>query len=146
MKSNYIQIKHFVIRYLSNLKLYFIIIFFLPIFSFSQSDIQNILKGGEILVNGLTILKNNKTSTINNGTVESFCVNNKLQDKIKFVLVGKDEKNNQIIKELIITQGSKECAYNLTKGIWSYEIILNNKEVYKKGEYKLESEIVVTVE
>lgn len=60
--------------------------------------------------------------------------------------MGKDEKGNEVKKELVIPQDGKECTYNLVKGIWSYEIVLANKETYKKGEYKLEDEIIVTVE
>ena len=124
---------------------------FLSSLMFPQSNLDKLLKGGEIIVNGLSVLKHNKQNTpANNNSnptvVESLCIKNKLQDKITFVLVGKDGKDNEVKKELVIPQGGKECTYNLAKGVWSYEIILANKETYKKGEYKLEDEITVTVE
>ncbi len=126
----------------------FVFLFLIFNYCYSQSNFEKILKGGEIIVNGLSILKTPKTNTYsaNNNILENLCVKNKLHDKITFSLVGKDEKDNEIKKELIIPQGGKECTFNLVKGIWTYEIILSNKEIYKKGEYKLEESIVITVE
>ena len=48
-------------------------------------------------------------------------------------------------KELVIQKDGKECFLELPKGIYTYEIILSNKEVFKKGEYKIEDEITITV-
>ena len=114
---------------------------------YSQSDIEKILKGGEILVNGLTILKNNKSETKNTNSkvVESVCIKNKLTEKITFSFVGKDEEDNVVKKELVIQKDGKECVFELPKGIYTYEIILSNKEVFKKGEYKFNEEITITV-
>lgn len=128
-----------------------LLLFFISTFAFPQSNLDKLLKGGEIIVNGLSVLKNTRqNATANNSSnatvVESLCIKNKLQDKITFRLMGKDEKGNEVKKELVIPQEGKECTYNLVKGIWSYEIVLANKETYKKGEYKLEDEIIVTVE
>jgi hypothetical protein len=33
----------------------------------------------------------------------------------------------------------------LPKGIYTYEIVMTNKEIYKKGEYKFEDEVVITI-
>jgi hypothetical protein len=125
-----------------------IIICFNSINSYCQSDIDKVLKGGEIIVNGLSFLKGNKsnlTTTSNSKVVESVCVKNKLTDKITFSLVGKDEEGNTIKKELVIQKDGKECVFELPKGIYTYEIVLANKEVYKKGEYKFNEEITITV-
>ena len=121
--------------------------FFFINFCYSQSDIEKILKGGEILVNGLTILKNNKSDTKNTNSkvVESICVKNKLTEKITFSFVGKDEEDNVVKKELVIQKDGKECVFELPKGIYTYEIVLPNKEVFKKGEYKFNEEITITV-
>lgn len=115
--------------------------------SYSQSDIEKILKGGEIIVNGLTILKNNKSETKNTNSkiIESVCVKNKLTEKITFSFVGKDEEDNVVKKELVIQKDGKECVFELPKGIYTYEIVLPNKEVFKKGEYKFNEEITITV-
>ena len=70
-----------------------IIICFNSVNSYCQSDIDKVLKGGEIIVNGLSFLKGNKsnlTPTSNSKVVESVCIKNKLTDKIIFSLVGKD--------------------------------------------------------
>lgn len=123
------------------------IIFFISINTFAQTDIQNILKGGEILVNGISFLKNNvsESKETNKKIIESVCVKNKLLDRITFILVGKDEDENDIKKELIIQKEGKECVFELPKGIYTYEIILSNKEVFKKGEYKFNEEITITI-
>jgi hypothetical protein len=113
----------------------------------AQSDVDKILKGGEIIVNGLSFLKGNKSEAklTNSKVVESVCVKNKLTDKIIFSLVGIDEDGNTIKKELIIQKDGKECVFELPKGIYTYEIVLANKDVYRKGEYKFNEEITITV-
>ena len=118
---------------------YFIIVLFNNS-SFSQSDIDKILKGGEIIVNGLSFLKKDKSKVI-----ESVCIKNKLADKITFIISGKDEEDNVVKKELVIQKDGKECVFELPKGIYTYEIVLANKEIYKKGEYKFNEEITITV-
>ena len=55
----------------------------LPLMSFAQTDLQTVLKGGELLLSGLTILKVAKSdSKSNSKVIESVCVKNKLVDKI----------------------------------------------------------------
>ena len=121
-------------------------IFFFNI-SFSQSDVDKILKGGEIIINGLSFLKKDKSEAkeTNSKVIESVCIKNKLTDKITFIIVGKDEEDNIIKKEMVIQKDGKECVFELPKGIYTYEIVLANKEVYKKGEYKFNEEITITV-
>lgn len=111
---------------------------------YSQSDIEKLLKGGEIIVNGLSFIKGNKPKT-DSKTIESICIKNKLSDKITFKLIGKDEDGNDVKKELVVQKDGKECVFDLPKGVWAYEIDLANKEFYKKGEYKLDDEITITV-
>ena len=116
-------------------------------FSYSQSDVDKILKGGEIIVNGLSFLKKDKSDVkeTNSKVIESICIKNKLTDKITFIISGKDEEDNTIKKEMVIQKDGKECVFELPKGIYTYEIVLANKEVYKKGEYKFNEEITITV-
>ena len=116
-------------------------------FSYSQSDVDKILKGGEIIVNGLSFLKKDKSEVkeTNSKVIESVCIKNKLTDKITFIISGKDEEDNTIKKEMVIQKDGKECVFELPKGIYTYEIVLANKEVYKKGEYKFNEEITITV-
>ena len=122
---------------------YFGFLFFINT-SYSQSDIEKVLKGGEIIVNGLSFLKESKPKN-DSKTIESICIKNKLSDKITFKLVGKDADGTDVKKELVVQKDGKECVFNLPKGIWTYEIVLVNKDVYKKGEYKLEEEITIIV-
>ena len=112
-----------------------------------QSDFDKILKGGEIIVNGLSFLKKDKSEAkeTNSKIIESVCIKNKLTDKITFIISGKDAEDNAIKKELVIQKDGKECVFELPKGIYTYEIVLANKEVYKKGEYKFNEEITITV-
>ncbi len=129
------------------MKILLLVIIF-PLFSYSQSDIDKVLKGGEIIVNGLSFLKGNKSNLALNSTskvIESVCVKNKLSEKITFSIFGKDEDGKEIKKELVIQKDAKECVFEIPKGIYTYEIVLANKEVFKKGEYKFNEEITITV-
>ena len=114
-------------------KLLFILLL-IPIINYSQSDVDKILKGGEIIVNGLSFLKKDKSEVkeTNSKVIESVCIKNKLTDKITFIISGKDEEDNTIKKEMVIQKDGKECVFELPKGIYTYEIVLANKEVYKK--------------
>lgn len=115
-------------------------------FVYSQSQIEKILKGSEVVINGLSFLKSNKTEKVNNSkTIESVCIKNKLQEKITFNLTGKDEEGNTIKKDLVIPKDGKECLFEILKGIYTYEIVLSNKEIFKKGEYKFNEETTITV-
>ena len=124
---------------------------FFILFSFSicysQSDVDKILKGGEIIVNGLSFLKKDKSEAkeTNSKIIESVCIKNKLTDKIIFIISGKDAEDNNIKKEMVIQKDGKECVFELPKGIYTYEIVLASKEIYKKGEYKFNEEITITV-
>ena len=130
-----------------NFKIISIILIFTFLKSYSQSDVDKVLKVGEIVVNGLSFLKKDKSETkeTNSKVIESVCIKNKLADKITFLLIGKDEEDNVVKKELVIQKDGKECCFELPKGIYTYEIVLANKEVYKKGEYKFNEEITITV-
>ena len=120
------------------------ILFLFQSFSFAQSTIETILKSGEIIVTGLSFIKGEK-SQLNSKSIESVCVKNKLSDKITFRIVGKDEQGNEVKKELVIQKDGKECLLELLKGIYSYEVELANKEIYKKGEYKFTENTIITV-
>lgn len=120
----------------------------------AQSNFEKVLKGGEILVNGLSILRGNKSNlTVESNsnsnsspkTIESICIKNKLAGKITMILKGEDEDGNTVKKELVIQKDGKECVFELPKGIYTYEIILANKETYKKGEYKFNEEMTITL-
>ncbi|WP_293890620.1 hypothetical protein [Flavobacterium sp.] len=121
------------------------IIFLLPLMSFAQSDLQTALKGGELLLTGLSVFKTTKGSKTDSKFIESVCVKNKLVDKITFRIVGKNEEGDEIKKELVIQKDGKECLFVLPKGIYTYEVVLPNKDVYKKGEYKFDEDVVITI-
>jgi hypothetical protein len=121
------------------------IVILLPIISFAQSDLQTAIKGGEILLTGLSIFKTAKSSKSDSKVIESVCVKNKLVDKITFRIVGKNEEGDEIKKELVVQKDGKECLFVLPKGIYTYEVVLPNKEIYKKGEYKFEEEVIITI-
>ena len=118
----------------------------LPMISVAQSDLQNVLKGGELLLSGLTIFKVAKsTPKEDSKVIESVCVKNKLVDKITFRITGKNEEGDDIKKELVIQKDGKECLFVLPKGIYTYEVVLPNKDIYKKGEYKFDEEVIITI-
>lgn len=124
--------------------------FLLLILSFSvypQSDIENVLRGGEIIANGLSFFKNSKTAsnTADSKVVASICIKNRLAEKITFRITGKDEDENEVKKELVIQKDGKECVFEIPKGVYAYEIVLPNREIYKKGEYRFEEETTIVV-
>jgi len=115
-------------------------------FLFSQADLNTVIKGGELLLSGLSVLKTSKSNAKKNSKViESVCFKNKLTDRITFRIEGKNEEGDEVIRELVIPKDGKECVFVLPKGIYTYEIVMTNKEIYKKGEYKFEDEVVITV-
>ena len=118
----------------------------LPMITFAQSDLQTALKGGEILLTGLSIFKVAKSdSKSDSKIIESVCVKNKLVDKITFRIVGKNEEGDEVKKELVIQKDGKECLFILPKGIYTYEVVLPNKDIYKKGEYKFDEDVIITI-
>ncbi len=128
------------------MKKFIAIVLLLPMISFAQSDLETAIKGGEILLSGLSIFKVAKTNPNKNSKViESVCVKNRLNEKIAFRIVGKNTEGDDIKKELVIPKEGKECLFVLPKGIYMYEVVLSNKEIYKKGECKFDEDIVITV-
>jgi hypothetical protein len=116
-----------------------------PIMCNAQSDIAAIVRGSEILVGGLiTIFSSSKTNP-NSTTVESVCIKNKMADKVTLVISRTTEEGDEVKKELVIQKDSKECFYDLPKGIYAYEILLSNEEIYKKGEYRIKDKMVITL-
>ena len=127
------------------LKVLFSILIF-PLLTYSQSDLQTAIKGGELLLSGLSIFKVAKSGAkTDSKIIESVCVKNKLVDKITFRIVGKNEEGDEIKKELVVQKDGKECLFELSKGIYTYEVVLPNKEIYKKGEYKFNEDVVITI-
>ena len=127
------------------LKMLFSLLFICQIL-FSQADINTVIKGGELLLSGLSVLKISKSNAKKDSKViESVCVKNKLTDRITFRIEGKNEEGVEFKRELVIPKEGKECLFVLPKGIYTYEIVMTNKEIYKKGEYKFEEEVVITI-
>ncbi|GAA5085240.1 hypothetical protein GCM10023210_05870 [Chryseobacterium ginsengisoli] len=127
-------------------------LFFINIFPFylkSQTTMSGLDKGlaiGNILVQGYIALKGNGTKPVdpNAKTVDSFCFKNKMDEKITIKFNGKIE-DDEVKKEFVIQKGEKECAYNLPKGIYTYEVLLSSKDTYQKGEYKVSEETLMTI-
>ena len=127
------------------LKMLFSLLFICQIL-FSQADLNTVIKGGELLLSGLSVLKISKSNAKKDSKViESVCVKNKLTDRITFRIEGKNEEGDEFNRELVIPKDGKECLFVLPKGIYTYEIVMTNKEIYKKGEYKFEDEVVIIV-
>lgn len=101
---------------------------------------------GNILIQGYQALKGSgkKAPDPTAKTVESFCFKNKMEEKITIKLAGKSEEDT-VTKELVIQKDGKECTYNLPKAIYQYEILLSSKDTYKKGEYNVYEETLMTI-
>jgi len=125
----------------------FLAVLLMPCMLFPQSDIDKVIRGGEIILGGLSILKIARSDDRKKSSkfVETICVKNKLSQKITFRLFGKDEDENEIKRELVVQKDGKECAYHIPKSIYTYEFALPSGEIYKKGEYKLEDEVTFTI-
>lgn len=111
--------------------------------------LSNLDKGlviGNILIQGYQAIRGNgkKTPDPTAKTVDSFCFKNKMEEKITIKLAGKHEEET-IAKELVIQKDGKECTYNLPKAIYQYEILLSSKDTYKKGEYNVYEESMMTI-
>lgn len=120
--------------------------FFLVNFSFAQSDLDRVMKGSELLLGGLSIMKAARSDNhTDSKTIKNICVKNKMGDRISFKITGKDDQENEVKKELVIPKDGKECFLELQKGIYSYEVLLSNKEVFKKGEYRFDDDINIVV-
>lgn len=113
---------------------------------FAQSTFETALKAGEVLMAGFSIFKVAKSdSKKETKTIESVCVKNRLTDKLTFSIVGESFEGDKIKKDLVVQVDSKECFLELPKGIYMYEVTLASKEIYKKGEYKFEDDVVITI-
>lgn len=125
---------------------YYIVLFLFPYSVFSQSTFDTALKAGEVIVAGLSIFKVAKSEPKKESKfIESVCVKNRMPDKITFAINGESYEGDKIKKELVIQADNKECFLELPKGVYTYEVILPNKEVFKKGDYKFEEDVVITI-
>ncbi|ODS88944.1 MAG: hypothetical protein ABS44_06330 [Chryseobacterium sp. SCN 40-13] len=128
------------------------VILFILISQFFYSQISNLDRGimiGNLVFEGYKALRGKgdsgkKEPDPNAKTVESFCFRNKLDEKITVRVAGTIEEE-EIKKEFVIQKGEKECAYNVPKGVYSYEVVLSSKDIYQKGEYKVTEETQMTV-
>ena len=133
----------------TTLKLKSVLVMFilLPTIASSQSDVTNLIRGGELLFGGLiTIFTSEKQEKSSNTIVESVCVKNKLANKITFIITRQTEDGDEIRKELVIQKESKEYFYELPKGVYSYEVHLANDEIFKKGEYRFAEKSTLIVD
>lgn len=120
------------------------LILIIPLFSFSQSNLEKTIQAGGVIINGLSFLKGGKSDSDNKSAI-MLCVKNKLEEKITFKIVGKDKEDNEIKKDLVIQIDGKECFLEIPKGIYTYEVVLTNKDIFKKGEYKFDDDINITI-
>ncbi len=44
-----------------------------------------------------------------------------------------------------LSKQQKECVFNIPRGVYTFEVILVNKEIYKKGEYQFDDDVVITI-
>lgn len=129
---------------MKNRLLLFAILTFLS--AYPQSTAETAIKAGELILGGFSILKSAKAKKANDASVvTSVCVKNKLAEKITFTLEGEDAKGNSISRELVVQNDGKECVFNIPKGIYTYTVLLSNKDIYKKGEYKFEDDVIITL-
>ncbi len=112
----------------------------------AQNTTSNILKGAEIITSGLSIFATSKNNNANKTVIDQVCIKNKLTERITFKIYGvSDATQDDIKKELVIPVDGKECFLNLPKGVYTYEVILSNKEIYRKGEYHFKEDVVIAV-
>ena len=120
------------------------LILLIPLIAVSQSNLEKTIQAGGVIINGLSFLKGGKSVSDNKSAI-MLCVKNKLEEKITFKIVGKDKEDNEIKKDLVIQIDGKECFLEIPKGIYTYEVLLTNKDIFKKGEYKFDDDINITI-
>lgn len=136
----------FKIKKMKKRKIILAVILLTSTLNYAQSDIDRVIKGGELLLGGLSILKvANSNPKPDSKVIESLCVKNKLGERITVKISGTNAEGDEIKKELVVPKDGKECLLMLPKGIYQYEIILINKEIYKKGEYNFDDETTMIV-
>jgi hypothetical protein len=52
---------------------------------------------------------------------------------------------NQPVRDIVIQNDGKECFLEIPKGIYTYEVLLSNKDTFKKGEYKFDDDITIII-
>ncbi len=76
-----------------------------------QGNFEKVLKGGEVLLNGIAIFKTAKpaslTKTDDANPIPTVCIKNQLLERITFIMIGTDKNDNQIKKELVIPKEGK---------------------------------------
>ena len=112
---------------------------------FAQTDLDKIIKSGEILVTGLAVFKERSNAGDTESTIGKVCVKNKLTDKITLNFSGTDTKGNATVKTLVVPKGGKECLLELPKGVYTYEIVLSTNEIFKRGDYRFDESMTITV-
>jgi hypothetical protein len=101
------------------------LLFFLFFSNFHQAQtLETLIKGGELLVTGISIFKTSKLTESKDKTVDSkfvatVCVKNKLAEKITVKLDGKDSEGTKFTKELVVQNDGKECVFEIPKGIYT---------------------------
>ena len=72
----------------------------------------------------MSFLKKDKSEAkeTNSKVIEIVCFKKKLTVKITFIIIGKDDEDNSIKKEMIIQKDGKKCVFELPKGIYTYEL------------------------
>lgn len=112
----------------------------------AQSDIDKVIRGGEILLGGLSILKVARSDPkSDSATIETLCIRNKTQQTIRLVLTKINVDEDTFIKELVIPVNDKDCLLDIPKGTYSYTIYLPNEVIHKKGEMKIDENISMTI-
>ena len=107
---------------------------------FSQSDLQNVIKGGELLLSGLSVLKISKSDAKKDSKViESVCVKNKLNDRIIFRIVGKNEEGDNIKKNSLYQKMEKNAFSCYPKAFIHTKLYWLIKKFIKKASISLKT-------
>jgi hypothetical protein len=111
----------------------------LPSFGFGQSDLETAIRGGELILTGLTALKSAKADPYAK-VLPEVCVKNKMDRKVTYVLDVKAADETESPRELVIQKDGKECFFDLPKGVYRYQIKVEGDSVFKKGECRIDRE------
>lgn len=128
------------------MKIIALVLLFIPSILLSQekneSNLDKIIRGGELLVNiinlGVKKDKSEKSERCKTEKIESICINNATPYRLKIFLFP-EGSSREDGSSLISTSSAQVCNYTLEEGVYNYVVQnVEDGDIYIKSQLKLE--------